>query len=155
EPYDNNRQGSGTMGCIFSDDNGVTWTPPEEIPMPRSKYDNPDATYPKNWIVWQRPTKDNEDKWIAGYTLITSNTVMKDEPNWVNADSRCYFMRFMNLDDDPLPSELEIDWYPENDLGLEVQNPVYPHLSVAQEPAVVLLPDGRLFTIMRNMTGYI
>jgi len=155
EPYDNNRQGSGTMGCIFSDDNGVTWTPPEEIPMPRSKYDNPDTTYPKNWIVWQRPTKDSEDKWIAGYTLITSNTVMKDEPNWVNADSRCYFMRFMNLDEDPFPNELEIDWYPENDLGLEVQNPVYPHLSVAQEPAVVLLPDGRLFTIMRNMTGYI
>src|SRR5690606_8300821 len=71
EPYDNNRQGSGTMGCSFSDDNGVNWTPPEEIPMPRSKYDNPDTTYPKNWIVWQHPTKDDEDKWIAGYTLIT------------------------------------------------------------------------------------
>ena len=25
----------------------------------------------------------------------------------------------------------------------------------SREPAVVLLPDGKLFTVMRNMTGYI
>ena len=43
EPIDNNRQGCGTMGCIFSDDNGRSWTEPEEIDMPRSKYDNPDV----------------------------------------------------------------------------------------------------------------
>lgn len=155
EKYDNNRQGSGTMGCIFSDDNGFTWTRPGEIKMPRSQYDNPDASYPKNWIVWQKPVKDQEGKWIAGYTLITSESIKKSEKNWVNADSRCYFMRFMNIDENPLPRDIKMEWYPENDRGLEVQNPVYPHMSVAQEPAVVLLPDGRLFTIMRNMTGYI
>src|SRR5690606_10039707 len=80
---------------------------------------------------------------------------MKSEKNWVNTDSRCYFMRFMNLDDSPLPGEIEIEWLPENDQGLEVVNPVYPHMSVAQEPAVVTLPDGRLFAVMRNMTGYV
>ncbi len=143
------------MGCIISDDNGYSWTEPVEIAMPRSKYDNPDERYPKNWIVWQKPIKDNEGKWIAGYTLVTSESVMKSEKNWVNADSRCYFMRFMNMDENPSPEKLMIDWYPENDLGLEVQNPVYPHMSVAQEPALVLLPDGRLFTVMRNMTGYV
>ena len=36
EISDNNRQGSGAMGCIFSDDNGISWTPPENIDMPRS-----------------------------------------------------------------------------------------------------------------------
>jgi hypothetical protein len=80
---------------------------------------------------------------------------MRSEKNWVNTDSRCYFMRFMNMDENPSPEKIKIGWYPENDLGLEVQNPVYPHMSVAQEPAVVLLPDGRLFTVMRTMTGYI
>lgn len=155
ERFDNDRQGSGAMGCIYSDDNGLTWSAPEEIPMPRSRYDNPDANYPKNWIVWQHPTKDQEGKWIAGYTLITSHTLTPREKNWVNVDSRSYFMRFMNIDDNPLPQDLQIEWYPENDRGLEVQNPIYPHISVAQEPAVVTLPDGRLFTIMRTMTGFI
>lgn len=153
--FDYDRQGSGTLGCIYSDDNGFSWTEPEEIEMPRSKYDNPDSKYPKNWIVWQKPVKDREGMQIAGYTLITSKTVLKNEPNWVNVDSRCYFMRFVNIDENPSPENIKIEWYPENDLGLEVQNPVYPHLSTAQEPAIVLLPDGRLFTVMRNMTGYI
>lgn len=155
EVFDNNRQGSGAMGCLYSDDNGFTWSEPKEIEMPRSKYDNPDRKYPKNWIVWQKPIKDNEGKWITGYTLITSESVLKSEKNWVNVDSRCYFMRFVNINDNPQPENIEIEWYPENDLGLEVRNPVYPHLSTAQEPAIVLLPDGRLFTIMRTMTGYI
>ncbi len=152
---DNSRQLSGTMGCIYSDDNGHTWSAPEEIEMPRSRYDNPDERYPKNWIVWQKPIKDSKDNWMAGYTLWTSYKVKESENNWVNADSRCYFMRFINLENNPLPKEIEIEWLPEQDKGLEVQNPVYPHMSVAQEPAIVLLPDGRLFTIMRNMTGYI
>jgi hypothetical protein len=152
---DNSRQLSGAMGCVFSDDKGFNWSEPENIEMPRSKYDNPDKQYPKNWIVWQKPVKDNEGKWIAGYTLWTSNKVMKSEKNWVNADSRCYFMRFMNIDSNPEPRDIEIEWYPENDLGLEVQNATYPHMSTAQEPALVLLPDGRLFTVMRTMTGYI
>lgn len=155
ELFDNNRQGCGTMGCIYSDDNGITWTDPEEIEMPRSKYDNPDSAIPKNWIVWQLPIRDNEDKIFAGYTLVTSKLLMKAEKNWVNQDSRCYFMRFMNIDENPEPKDIKINWYPENDKGLEVQNPVYPHMSVAQEPAVVSLPDGKLFTVMRNMTGYI
>lgn len=155
EIHDNNRQISGTLGCIFSDDNGFNWMGPEEIEMPRSMYDNTDINFPKNWIVWQKPIKDIQSKWIAGYTLWTSHQIMKEEKNWVNADSRCYFMRFMNIDENPNPEDIKIEWYPENDLGLEVQNYVYPHLSTAQEPAIVLLPDGRLFTVMRTMTGYI
>lgn len=155
EIYDNSRQSSGTMGSVFSDDNGYTWSGPVEIKMPRSKFDNPDIKFPKNWIVWQKPIKDREGKWITGYTLVTSMKVMKSEKNWVNQDSRCYFMRFLNIDSNPNPKDIRIEWYPENDAGLEVQNPVYPHLSTAQEPAVVLLPDGRLFTVMRTMTGYI
>lgn len=155
EVSDNDRQGSGTMGCIYSDDNGNKWTEPKEIKMPRSKYDNPDPNYPKNWIVWQKPIKDNEGKWLAGYTLITSKKILKGEKNWVNTDSRCYFMRFMNIDSDPVPENIKIEWYPENDMGLEVTNSVYPYMSTAQEPAIVLLPDGKLFTVMRTMTGYI
>ena len=50
---------------------------------------------------------------------------MQSEKNWVNADSRCYFMRFMNLDENPSPEEIQIEWYPENDKGFIVKH-VYP-----------------------------
>jgi hypothetical protein len=32
---------------------------------------------------------------------------------------------------------------------------MFPHISTAQEPCVVLLPGGRLLTVMRTMTGHI
>lgn len=152
---DNSPQLSGAMGCIVSDDNGNSWSVPKEIVMPRSRYDHPDPSYPKNWIVWQKPIKDQEGKWIAGYTLWTSNEVVKSEKNWVNTDSRSYFMRFMNIDECENAEDIEINWYPENDNGLSVENKTYPHLSTAQEPAMVLLPDGKLFCVMRTMTGYV
>ena len=152
--FDNNRQGSGAMGCLYSDDNGLTWICGTDIPMPRSKYDNPDPKYPKNWIVWQLPIRDVNNKYIVGYTLVTSTAHRQLYPMWVHADSRSYFMRFENIDDNPKPEEIEISWLPNDDHGLESPNRTHEDMSTNQEPSLVLLPDGRLFVTMRTMTGY-
>ena len=155
DKYDNNRQGCGGLGCVYSDDNGISWSKPEELPMPRSRFDNPDASYPKNWIVWQIPIRDSKGRHLAGYTLVTSKVHVDIHPVWVHSDSRSFFMRFENIDENPGPGDISITWLPDNDLGLEVPNRTYPEMSTCQEPAVVLLPDGRLFTVMRTMTGYV
>ena len=153
---DNNRQGSGAMGCLTSDDDGHTWTQGEDVPMPHNRFDHPDPSVPPNWIVWQKPVRDARGRWFAGYTQCTSESRLETTyKGWVNQDSRCAFLRFENIDDSPDPGDLEITWLPRDREGLEVTNPVYPDISVAQEPCVVLLPDGRLFTVMRTMTGYI
>jgi hypothetical protein len=155
ERYDVSRQGCGTMGCHFSDDNGVTWVQGTDIPMPRSRHDHPDPGMPKNWIVWQKPARDRLGKWFVGYTLTTSGAHQPEGVGWWHWDSRCYFMRFENIDTGPDPDEIEITWLPEGDAGLEVEIPVRTGLSSAQEPSVVLLPDGRLFATMRTLTGYV
>ena len=153
---DNNRQGCGSMGCAISDDDGHTWRPGPDIDLPRNRYDNPDPAYPKNWIVWQKPIRDQLGRWVVGYTQTTSKAVFtpasKDWPNW---DSRCAFMRFENIDDGPDPEDMRITWLPEDGEGLAVPARNYPHISVSQEPSLALLPDGRLFVTMRTMTGYI
>jgi len=158
ELSDNHHAGSGGLGCIYSDDYGYTWSDEAVLPMVRSRFDNPDTKYPKNWIVWQKPIKDANNKYIAGYTLCTShvhNISDYDKTRWVNQDSRCYFMRFENIDDNPDPYNIEITWLPDNDKGIEVDNPIIPNMSTAQEPAITLLPDGRIFCIMRTVTGYV
>jgi hypothetical protein len=152
---DNSTMSSGPMGCIYSDDFGISWSEPEEIQMPFSPYDNPDRRYPKNWIVWQMPIKDANGKHIAGYTLVTSMALRKPHPMWVNTDSRSLFMRFENIDKNPEPRDIEISWLPTNGNGLEIPNRRIPGMSVCQEPSIVLLADGRLFTTMRTMTGYL
>ena len=154
--FDNDRQGSGAMGCLYSDDAGHTWMQGSDIPMPRNRFDHPDPQVPKNWIVWQRPVLDSQGRWIAGYTQCTSKVhAQTTYSGWVNQDSRSAFMRFENIDEGPAPEELEISWLPVDREGLEVPNRVYPEMSVAQEPCVVLLPDGMLLVVMRTMTGQI
>jgi len=153
---DNNRQGCGAMGCMYSDDNGYTWTQGDDVPMPRCKYDNPDPSVPKNWIVWQKPIRDSQGRWMAGYTLCTSKAVLDPPPKgWWHWDSRCYFMRFDNIDEGPDPADIQMTWLPLNEEALAVEIPVQPGVSAAQEPSIVVMPDGRLFTTMRTMTGYI
>lgn len=154
--WDNGHNGSGGLGCMFSDDDGRTWSGETLLPMARSRHDNPDPRYPKNWIVWQKPIRDGKEKHIAGYTLCTSRAHRIVDPvpdRWVNQDSRCYFMRFENIDEEPDPADLRITWLPDGDMGIEVENGMLPFMSTAQEPALALLPDGGLFCLMRTMTG--
>jgi len=155
--FDASRQGCGTMGCAYSDDDGRTWADGADVPMPRSKYDHPDPSVPKNWIVWQKPIRDSKGRWVAGYTLCTSRAHFTQPPGgrWVDWDSRSLFMRFDNIDENPDPEQIRVTWLPEDGEGLSVANRDHPEMSVAQEPSLVLLPDGRLFVTMRTMTGYI
>ena len=150
-------QHSGLLTCCYSDDNGYTWIKGgKHINIPKFKYDNPDPAFTVNWIVWQKPIRDGQGKYFTGHTRWRSDKVVKRPTNnWTDADSRSGFMRFENIDDNPLPENIVISWLPENNReGLEVAHKKYP-ISVAQEPAVVVLPDNRLFTVMRTMTGFI
>lgn len=150
------RQMSGVMGCHYSDDNGYTWIAGKDIIVPKNKFDNQDPSFPANWIVWQKPIRDSQGRWIAGYTQWTSETVIKrPSKNWPDQDSRSAFMRFENIDTNPLPEEIKITWLPNDKEGLEVPHKSFPKISVSQEPAIVLLPDKRIFVIMRTMTGHI
>lgn len=150
------RQCSGVMGTLYSDDNGYTWTAGTDIPVPKTKFDNPDPDTPPNWIVWQQPIRDAKGRWVVGYTRTTSETVIrKPNRNWPDHDSRSAFIRFDNLDEGPAPKDLKFTWLPTDTEGLEVPHKVYPQISTCQEPALVLLPNGRLFTVMRTMTGQI
>jgi hypothetical protein len=153
---DLNPQGCGAMGCCFSDDKGSTWVDGTDIAMPRNRYDNPDPNVPRNWIIWQKPIRDKNGRWLAGYTQGTSKSRLPPEiaRRWWQADSRCQFIRFENLDEGPAPENLKITWLPDDQTGLEVPHPNTGR-SAASEPSVVLLPDGRLFTTMRNWTGAI
>ena len=154
---DYHHQITGTMDACYSDDNGATWSQPQTVPMQRSPYDHPDAKYPSNWIVWQKPIHDLEGKWFTGFTRWVSPAVRTAAPNksWTAMESVVEFMRFENLDANPEPKDIQISWYAAGDQALRVPHYDKPSLSIAQEPSLVRLPDERLFCTMRTMTGYI
>ncbi|MFP4499392.1 MAG: sialidase family protein [Candidatus Hydrogenedentota bacterium] len=153
---DYHHQITGTMDACYSDDNGATWSEPQTIPMKRSPWDHPDEKYPSNWIVWQKPIRTHDGKWFTGFTRWVSPAV-RTEPHinsWTAAESVVEFMRFENIDENPEPEDIEVTWS-DPDAALQVPHYDNPDLSIAQEPSLVYLPDGRLFCTMRTMTGYI
>jgi hypothetical protein len=148
---------TGTMAGRYSDDNGITWSEPAGIAMPRSPYDDPDPAIPPEWIVWQKPIRDLKGGYITGYTRWLSEAAARPSAakGWTQFESVVEFMRFENTDDDPPPEHLRIRYSAWGDQALRVPNWLEPLISVAQEPSLVRLPDQRLFCTLRTNTGYI
>lgn len=150
---------NGLMRCVYSDDDGHTWQSGGDINIRRRvEYDHDDQNVPPGWIVWQPAIRDGKGRWLVGFTRWSSTTKFPFPKEGFHADSRSEFMRFENLDDGPLPEDLKISWLPEGD-SISVPCPVEPErsrgYSLGEEPAVVLLPDDRLFVVMRTRTGEI
>lgn len=153
---------TGTWDGRYSDDGGKSWSEPETMPVRRSIWDHPDPKYPANAIIWQRPDRLSEGKYFAGLTRWVSKAVrrplVKNEEGksifW-SEESVTEFVRFENVDDDPEVRDLKLSWFAQDHHALKVPYYTDPLNWVAQEPSVVALPDGRLFCVMRTMTGYI
>jgi hypothetical protein len=150
-------QFTGTMDCVYSDDMGKTWSAPQTIPMKRSPHDHPDEKVHSNWIVWQMPIRDLQGRWFTGFSRWLSKEV-RTPPHinsWTAWESVVEFMRFMNIDDDPEPRDIQISYSAWGDQALRVPHYTNPLLSVAHEPSLVRLPDDRLFCVFRTMSGMI
>ena len=53
--YDSFIHHTAWLHGIYSDDNGATWSEPQDVPVARSINDNPDPTMPPNMLCWQKP----------------------------------------------------------------------------------------------------
>ena len=148
---------TGRMGAVYSDDGGGTWSAAQEVPMPRSPFDDPEGKIPAEWIVWQLPMRDLKGRWFAGYShwLHPSKAGWKKTESWTQIESVVEFMRFENVDANPEPRDLKIRYSGWGGQALRVPYWRDPTLSVAQEPSIVRLPDKRLFSVMRTNSGMI
>lgn len=165
---------TGVMRGLFSDDQGQTWSAPENIPFEWNRHDDPDRESPPEWIVWQLPMKDLRGGFLAPYTRWVNkkvaaispeaiverlSTIQMDEPEtdslWTWWESVSEVMRFTNLQDHPAVKDIAISYSAWDDKALRVPHYLYPECSVAQEPSIVRLPDDRIFCVMRTNSGYL
>ena len=153
---------SGVLRCQYSDDDGHTWIRGDiDIPWRRTRYDHPDPRVGCNCIVWQKPIRDARDRLIAGLSRWSSPMVYPRPVggNRNHADTGCELMRFDNIDEGPEPEDIQITWLPDQEGTIRVSPGIEPDASrgysLAEEPAITLLPDGRLWMNMRTVTGRI
>src|SRR5262245_50736262 len=112
---------AGDMTGIYSDDNGRSWSAPEVIAMPRTSRDNPDTSFPANWICWQKPLRlGPNETYLAGFSRWTSKEVKKNPgKTWVSQDSVVEFMRFENVDANPSVGKLKVRWLAQDAKALQ------------------------------------
>ena len=156
------------LRCKYSDDDGLTWTDGcVDIPYPRTKFDHPDPSVLSRCIVWQKPIRDAKDRPVASLTRSTAIEVLPSGSDAAHMGSawgpmgecRCEFVRFDNIDEGPDPKDVKLTWLPDDEDLVWVPVTFEPQasegLTFCQEPGLVLLPDGRLFTAMRTANGQI
>ena len=153
---------SGPLRVKYSDDDGHTWVASGvDLPWRRTRFDHPDPKVHPSGIIWQQPIRDARDRVMVGFTRWSSRMAYPRPigGNRNHSDSGIEFMRFENVDEGPHPKDLQITWLPDEAGTVRVSPNIEPEhsrgYSLAQEPGLVLLPDGRLFTTMRTVTGYI
>src|SRR5206468_11921692 len=150
------------MRCKYSDDDGHTWKPGGvDIRQRRTRFDHPDPLVPCKTIVWQKPIRDAAGRVLVGFSRWSSFQVFPRPVggNRYHLDTQCELIRFDNIDDNPEPGAIQITWLPKGEGTIRVAPPIEPErsrgYSLAEEPAIVLLPDRRLFMTMRTVTGRI
>ena len=111
---------------------------------------------PPNWIVYQNIFVTPERHVLAPFTRWASNTydpAVKMSLNLLEHWSEICFLRFENILSEADASKLIVSTYPQAPHGIQVENPWRPGVSVAQEPTVQALADGRLICVFRTLTG--
>jgi len=153
---------AGPLRVLVSDDDGYTWDDTGvDIPFRRTAYDHPDPRVPPMCIVWQPPIRDGQDRLVVGFSRWSSHMVYPRPlgGNRNHLDTQCELMRFDNIDAGPDADDIEVTWLPDAEGTIRVSCGIEPDAergySLAEEPAVVLLPDGRLWMNMRTVTGRI
>lgn len=142
--YGLNQQHCGLLFGRYSDDDGESWSEPENIPMPRMQYDHPDPTMPPDWVNWQRPLRLGKGgKYLVAMTRHVDINGRRREAT--------QFMQFENIDGNPAVRDIRIRWFACNEKVLAVDS---KFCNICEEAGLVKLPDGRLFALMRTGAGH-
>ncbi len=151
---------AGVLRCSYSDDDGVTWQSGcIDIPFRRTHFDHPNPSVPCACIVWQKPVRDSRGRWIVGFSRWSSTQVFPKPRQGYHLDTSSELMRFNNIDEGPDPRNIELAWLPEGENSIRITCPIEPErsrgYSLCEEPSIALLPDDRLFLVVRTVTGRI
>ena len=154
----------GMVGT-YSDDAGKTWTPTKVMGVRRSDQDPANPRVCPNYINWQRPLRLGKD----GRFFVASSHHGK-APYDAKEACKINFWEFLNIDENPEVNAIRLDYFAWDRQALGVEklpkgenlfvpkfypnrNPPVPEGPAVEEAAIVKLPDGRLFALMRSSVG--
>lgn len=153
---DYDRGMTGELAWRCSRDGGHTWSQRFQTRIRRSCLDHSDESIPSNWVTsgWQLPIISPQGSVLCPITRWSSREHRFRE-EFSGQEHEGWFLRFDNIMTTDDPAALEVTTLPDGDHGLRVPHPDQPNLSAAMEPAIQPLAKGRIFCVLRTMTGSI
>lgn len=149
---------TGKMHALCSDDIGRTWSDEAPLPMPHDpEYDIDTPAKPVSLFPWQNALRLSDGTVIMALSHNWKSPGKNPEPRkwWPCMSGGCEFMTILNIDDDPPPSELRLRFSARNEKGLNGPIRGDAIRRSGEEPALVELPDGRLFCAFRCVEGHV
>jgi hypothetical protein len=146
---------TGAVRCRWSDDDGRTWSDETiDFPIDSCAISHPDPDVPENWLACFQPTRLDDGTVLVPFTHWASDTfdAALDHPDLFNRQSEIRMLRLANVDASD-PADIGVTTLPDGPHGLQVPHPDRPGISMAQEPSVKPLPDGRMICTMRTRQG--
>ena len=146
----------GVMMGRYSDDQGETWSEPELVPFPsREDMDPADPSIPPSWCNWQRPLRlGARGKYLVGCSR-HGQAPYDERPG-----CKVEFWQYESIDDDPEIRDIKISFFSTGRQSFYAtmvkteENYVPREGPAIEEAAIVGLPDGRLFAMMRSSLGH-
>ena len=145
----------GMMFGAFSDDDGETWSAPKLVPFTeRMDADPADDHIPPSWCNWQRPLRLGE-----GGKFFVGCSRHGKAPYDAGGGCKVEFWQFENIDDNPPVQDIRLSYFATNRDALDatkidgVDFNIPREGPAVEEAAIVKLPDGRLFALMRSSVG--
>ena len=145
---------TGILAFRFSDNEGSSWSDVFSLPIGKGKISNSEPEAPENWTVYQTPIITSAGNVLVGFTRWASR-VTQPKGGLLDRESEAWFLRSDNILTESDPSSLCMATLPSVEHGIRVPSPKDPCLSVAQEPSVQPLSDGRLVCVVRTLRGCI
>ena len=146
----------GMMFGSFSDDAGETWSAPKLVPFTqRMDADPADDHIPPSWCNWQRPLRLGE-----GGKFFVGCSRHGKAPYDAGGGCKVEFWQFENIDENPPVQDIRLSYFATNRDALDatkidgVDFNIPREGPAVEEAAIVKLPDGRLFAMMRSSIGH-
>jgi len=154
--YGNRGWFASGLRCRTSDDHGRTWSAPADLPtFPKTAIDSPDPKKTPVWICCSGPHRDSRGRVLIPYTRWAQNPAI---PAGVGDPRDLYshieVLCLENLVESPDPRDMVFRWL-NLDSPVTAPHPKVPGASIAQEPYLANLPDGRLFISLRTNLGQV
>jgi hypothetical protein len=141
---------TGILRFKYSDDDGLTWHDGGTLPISHNDFSHPDPKANPNFIGIYSPFITSKGTVLWAFARYKAGPSLTDRIPYTQWETEVCFLRLDNILTETDPSRLRATTLPKGGQGLRIPRHGAPGMVWGNEPSLIELSDGRLFTAIRT-----